>query len=87
MLYLDRQRGIFQKLSFILGMTWEGFSKMFETELTNDSAKQMITDITHVMNVNIMPNILATWKGTKWLNSKFLWSMLVIPIMMRIIRR
>jgi hypothetical protein len=33
---------------------------MFENEVTNDSAEQMITDLTHVMNVNIMPNILAT---------------------------
>jgi hypothetical protein len=33
---------------------------MFENEVTNDSAEQMITDLTHVMNMNIMPNILAT---------------------------
>ena len=36
---------------------------MFETEVTNYSAEQMISKITHLMNVNIMPNILATWKG------------------------
>ena len=29
-------------------------------EVTDDSAEQIITKITHVMNVNIMPNILAT---------------------------
>ena len=58
-----------------------------DDEDTNDSAEQMISKITHVMNVNIMPNILATLKGTNWLNTKFLWSMLEIPIMMRIIRR
>ena len=29
-------------------------------EVTDDSAEQMITKITHVMNVNIMPNMLAT---------------------------
>ena len=39
-----------------------------DDEGTDDSAEQMITKITHVMNVNIIPNILATWKGTNWLN-------------------
>ena len=29
-------------------------------EVTEDSTEQMITKITHVMNVNIMPNMLAT---------------------------
>ena len=31
-----------------------------DDEVTDDSAEQMITKITHVMNVNIMPNMLAT---------------------------
>ena len=31
-----------------------------DDEDTNDSAEQMITKTTQVMNVNIMPNILAT---------------------------
>ena len=49
-----------------------------DDEVTDDSAEQMITKITHAMNVNIMPNILATWNGTNWLNTKNLLSMLVM---------
>ena len=61
-------------------------SLVIDDEFTDDSDEQMITKTTQVMNVNIMPNILATWKGTNWLNTMFLWSMLLIPIMMKIIR-
>jgi hypothetical protein len=35
-------------------------SLVIDDEFTDDSDEQMITKTTQVMNVNIMPNILAT---------------------------
>ena len=42
-------------------LQWVGTSTFrIDDVVTDASAEQMITKITHVMNVNIMPNILAS---------------------------